>query len=170
MPKFEYIKTPCVVLGIHDTWDEGEGKDDDYLIAKRPYELQFIVHQTAGIRCHQHYIQGIVLTPTEKCNRLIKELDVAFSDTSIGACDQPLSDIVLYDEILSKYGGSCETNHFMFEEAIYPIEYDHRLLKTLVTEKLPYDPDDMIEWRSDTEKLLGCVGRWDIFILTGNSD
>lgn len=163
---------PAIALGV---------KVPDYAFDDSDYgyqELDFkpgrkwlkIAHQTAGICCHQKYIIATIVEPksTEVLKNIIK-LSKEWDGSNAGFAGVPLREVNKYEQFLNKnLNVSCNFSWRDFEEAIYPIDVEH--LKDISSESFPSNLDDLVNWKDGFQRGAGCIGRWNLWILTENSD
>jgi len=170
---FEYLNQtefPVLILGIeYDGWMMKEKSEIKYNFAEGR-EWKKIAHQTAGLSCHQHYIIGTVLKPKnvdvyKKMNILTKK----WSNSDCGTFGVSLNELNEYrDDIKTLFGLDCNNCYRYFEEGIYPIDCTQEALEALTKENLPKDLDNLAIWEKDLDKILGCIGRWNLWILGEN--
>lgn len=131
-----------------------------------------IAHQTAGHGCHQHYFFGTILKPRKQTLDKIKEINDSWLETDAGCLSYPsLDDLLKYrNQLKTLLGVDCNYSYADFEEAIYPVDCTEENLTKLTSEKLPKNLDNLISWNNKIEKLLGCFGRWNLYILGENCD
>ena len=129
-----------------------------------------IAHQTAGHGCHQQYMVGTILTMTHTAEEIARALNETWFESDCGVFGVTMNELENYRAQLRGYGLDCNLSYPKFEEAIYPIDLNDAVLKTLATDKLPKDLDDLLEFEGDMDKLCGMIGRWELFILGENCD
>lgn len=162
------IELPVLVLGIKPTikWDSKELVGHQFI---NPEKWLNIVHQTAGVGCHQFYCQGMILESNLIAKAAIKKIAKKYYDTNIGAMGACLSDIVEYNSYLDGLlGVNCNVNYADFEEGIYPIDIEY--LPKLTDQHFPSNLDDLIKFENSFQAMCGCFFRWNIWILGENSD
>lgn len=172
---FNYLnenQLPCAVLGIH--LNRFDSIYNQYGVRGYKFKLkdfQNIAHQTGGISCGQHYIQGRILHLRPKYDSAIDELSRKYYDLSLGCFGNSLKELNEYNDFLvSHFGEYCLHSYENLEEGIYPIDINEKTLHNLVSDKLPKNLDDLICFQSKFDKFCGSYGRWSLFILTENSD
>jgi hypothetical protein len=140
-----------------------------------PLKLKFkerkwlrIAHQTAGHACHQHYMTATILDVQPQMWEFVKQLNTTWLGTDCGVFGVTMNELEGYRALLRSYGLDCNLSYQDFEEAIYPI--DCNFIGGISDDILPADLDDLIEWRSDTDKVIGMIHRWKLYILGENCD
>jgi len=165
------VVLPQLVLGIEIPYDRfgGEYPATDYKFKPGRTWLK-IAHQTAGLACHQRLILGTLLTPISVAvAQGMAELEKKWLDSNAGLFGNSLDSILEYRADLKRlFGADCNGCHEGFEEAIYPVDIE--FLPKLAADAWPKDLDELIEWESGWQRTIGCVGRWNLWILAQNSD
>lgn len=178
MGRFKFLdldlgfKLPQLVLGIK--YEEGS------LIYKFKPEYNFldIQHQTSGNGCHQHYIQGKLLSVYPRYQERLKKIEEKWLESNTGVFGVSLDEVLEYRRQIKSLFGSgvdCNFSYLDFEEGIYPLDVREATLKKLTKDKLPKDLDDLIDWVAMGKdnlmhRSLGSIGRWGLWILGENSD
>jgi hypothetical protein len=129
-------------------------------------------HQSAGIACHHPYFLGKAYQLNDKGEALEQELSEKWFDTSLGAFGVSLSELVEYRDVLKRHDDklNCESSYTELEEAVYPLDFDHENINSLIVGEVEKDPDELVLWKPKLEQVLGCIGRWGAWIITENSD
>jgi hypothetical protein len=159
------IPLPVLVLGIQISSEYPRRYR-----AKKKYDFKCIVHQTAGHGCHQQYVYGMILKPKK-----LPEMELLarnYYASEIGCYSQSLNDIIKYRDTLDRlFGVDCNYTYREFEEGFYPIDFSKENLEKLAVDaaSIP-DPDSMIAWKESFDRVVGCIGRWGLFILGENCD
>jgi hypothetical protein len=156
------LTLPQLVLAVYSPFDGLPFKDTRKWIK--------IVHQTAGIACHHPKFLGTILTPTKYMKRYMKWLSDKWYESNCGAFGATLDELAAYDYDLSDFSLSCNRSYKYLEEGLYPIDIEDDTLVRIAENKLPTKLDDLIDWKSDMDRFLGCIGRWNLFIVGENSD
>jgi len=171
---FEYYaesKLPKLVLAIEcsNIYSHSDMRKYNF---KQDRKWKLVVHQTAGMGCHQRYLYATELTPrTSTTRKKIKELCSFWLDSDIGVFGKTLTEVNSYNDQLDKMlGVSCESSYMDFEEGIYPIDCTKDNLFKMTKTVLPDALDSFIEWDNEMDKFVGCMGRWKLFILGENGD
>lgn len=166
--KYEYIpdkELPLLVLGIYVYHKYNER----YKMVSR--EWKKIAHQTAGNACHAHYIIGTILEPKPELKSKIEMINDCWLDSNCGVFGVSLDEILKYRQQLKDlFGVDCNSSYDKFEEGIYPIDCDKECLEAMTDEELPENLDTFIDFEKPSDKMLGCINRWDLFILGKNCD
>jgi hypothetical protein len=161
--KCEYIdekSLPILVLATESDYDFAPGRS-----------WRYIAHQTAGLACHQIYLLATILTPKGGVAEKMNQISERWLDSNCGALGTSLDEILEYrSQLNSLLGVDCDNSYRGFEEAIYPIDCTAQNLAKLTDEILPQNLDDLVVWPSDSDRYLGFIGRWKLYILGGNSD
>ena len=135
---------------------------------KPEYDFKPIRHQTGGHACHLHSFFGKILTPNSNGEKLIDFLKNQYYHSCF-IKHVPLDDIIDYRQHIKNYNVDCSLSYYDFQEALYPIDYEY--VYSLTTDSLPEDLDDMVNWKENAfGKICGIIGRWQLFVLTENSD
>ncbi len=79
-----------------------------------------------------------------------------------------------YTTDLSKLLGKRVISNYAYidlAEGIYPVDCERHALGRLTFDKLPQDFNELVDWtgKSPFDKMCGCLGRWELFILGENS-
>ena len=166
--KYEYFADkdlPVLVLGIYI---------DHYYSERHKMlnrEWKKIAHQTAGNACHSHYIIGTILEPKPELKSKIQILNDCWLDSNCGVFGVALDDVLKYRaQLRDLFGVDCNLCFDKFEEAIYPIDCQTNFINSMTNEELPEDLDTFIEFKKPADKMIGCINRWDFFILGQNCD
>lgn len=129
-----------------------------------------LVHQAAGLLCHQVEMIFFPLVPREDVRASMVELYERYDDSCLSAMHARLQDLVEYQRTLRTLFGasvSCEHSWRYLHEAIYPIDLSPAALKALTSETDNLDTDDFLVWPSVIARL---GAQWSLVILTPNSD
>jgi hypothetical protein len=158
------VSLPCLVLAV-----DGE-RYRDYAFSDTRKWL-YIVHQTAGHMCNQHYMVGTVLRPcTVEVMTHMNTISGYWLDSQCGFL-LSLDEVLKYREQLQMYlEVDCNRSFMDLEEGIYPIDCEPEYIQKLTDEKLPGDLDDLIVWESDMDRFCGFIGRWHLYVLGPSSD
>lgn len=162
------IDLPLMILGIR-----ARSLDDDKerYNFKEGREFINLAHQTAGHSCSQLYFNATILEPTEVGLKLMMKVNRRYLDSEIGWFGGPtLEQANEYKEILNRFGVDCNCSYLDLTEAAYPIDLKPEYLKILCKDQLPEDLDSLIEFKTPLDRALGCLNRWDLFILGDNCD
>ncbi len=129
-----------------------------------------IEHQTAGHRCNQRYLIGTVLTPKNpEVSRGMVALARKWFNSQAARGENPLDALIDYRADLKSFlNADCNDSHGKMEEGLMPI--DIQFLPQLVTETLPKDLDDLILFDTGWERAAGCADRWQLYVVSVNSD
>ena len=129
-----------------------------------------IQHQTAGYACHQVYMDATILTPREP--EKLHILNREYSDSCINMWGLTLECAITYRQRINElFGVDCNEIFQYLEEGIYPIDATQENLKKLSKDHLPKNLDNLIDWEGKKwEKMCGCIGRWQIYVLGDNCD
>lgn len=163
---------PALILGIYvpaSSFRSDLDSSRDYHF-KRGREWKKIAHQTAGLACHQHYIIGTILKPTDHALEGMRILSKKWLDTNVGLGGGTLDELNEYRADLKRlFGADCNRSHRHFEEGFYGIDIE--FARILTGEKLPWDDlDSLIEWKSGFDRAIGCINRWGLWVLGENCD
>lgn len=170
------IKLPQLVLGIKALGEVNPVAKYNFY---DKYKFLKIVHQTAGIGCHQHYLQGMVLDVHTKLREGMEQIDNKWLESNTGVFgDTTLVEILEYRADLKRLlWDEADCNHSFrdFEEGLYPIDLNPTILKKLSKQRLPNDLDKLIDWERmegniHINKVAGILNRWHLWILGNNSD
>lgn len=173
--KFKYVDQigltlPLLVLGVRvKDWEfKDEENARDYKFAKtRTWHR--IVHQTAGLACHQKHLTGTIITPkTGEVAMGLSGIATEWYDSNVGIGGASLENILKYRESLLKIGLDCNYSYPDFEEGFYPIDPEYA--RQISAEPLPSNLDDLIEWDSGLSRAIGSINRWGLWVLGPNSD
>lgn len=130
-----------------------------------------IRHQCAGLACDQFELVGMILSPNDRTRVAIRSIQDRWLDSNCGAFHSSLDDMGEYrDHLVETLGVDCNYSFDDFREAVYPIDINMESIQRLVTDDLPNDLDDLIEWENDFTKVFGLLNRWNLCILGQNSD
>jgi hypothetical protein len=159
---------PRLVLGIQAFEDNGQFREYRFKPVRR---FLPIAHQTAGHACYQHYLYGTILTPREHVAAAMQAINGHWLETDCGCFAVSLDEVLEYrSQLQSLLQADCNLSYRDFEEGIYPIDYTPQTLSSLQTDEFPADLDELIDWESDLDRAVGCIGRWQLFILGENCD
>ena len=127
-------------------------------------------HQTSGHACHQVYLQATILKPREP--EKLRLIESKWLDSDAGCFGVGLDTILEYRAQLKElYGLDCNGCYQDFEEGVYPIDCSPEALKKLCEDEFPEDLDDLIKFGDGPfERMCGCIGRWNIYVLGENCD
>ncbi|MCY3414764.1 MAG: hypothetical protein INQ03_24150 [Candidatus Heimdallarchaeota archaeon] len=151
------IDLPQLVLGVTSEYTM---KDEE--------SWRYIQHQYGGMLCRQLYIKARILKPLDKYWDPIHRLEKKFVDY-FGNC-HTLNSIIEYREYInSNLNVDCNYDFWDFDEALYPIDCTKENVEILTGEIIK-NFDDAIEFETEMDRLVGCIGRWKLYILGFNSD
>lgn len=134
---------------------------------------QRLTHQTSGVGCRQITLLGTLLTPRSEREAALLRLFLRMNGMETGALALTLSDVLVYRAALHELLGSvldCDRSFAGLCEALYPVDATCEALTFLVQDELPEDLDELLVFKDGLERLTGFVNRWQVWILTLNSD
>jgi hypothetical protein len=89
-------------------------------------------------------------------------------DSDVGMGRLQLVDVLMYrDNVKTFLSADCNLSYAGFAEGIYPIDVEYA--SQLALDKLPSDPDELIDWESGMERARGSIGRWSLVVLGKNA-
>lgn len=155
------VSLPMLVLTPRSSY--GEPKDAD--------AWHIVEHQGGGHACAQFRQECIILPIKDNVFASVVDLTDKWIDSCVGLFGGPtLSAANQYSEDLKVLGLKCETSYMRMMEAVYPFDTTVEALRTLTDYPLPDDLDDLLLFKSDMEKMLGIIDRWQAYILGENCD
>lgn len=170
LPGFEYLdcmgfEYPQLVLAI--TYYSKEAFTDSKLEFNDNYAWVNIVHQSAGHRCNQTYMTGLILPIKYEYLNSIKSINSKWLDSDAGAFESSiLDDILSYrNDLITLLKEDCNHSFRDFEEAFYPIDIGKDTLVNLTS--LSIDIDNLL---LGGEFTLHLFAHWNLYILGDNCD
>lgn len=166
------ITLPQIVLGIKHS-RESFGSDyppQKYTFKNGAPKFQNIAHQTSGLGCGQFYVTGTLLEPKSvEVLRGMQEIERKWLDSNVGTFGgSTLETLNDYERDLQRlFGASANRTHRDFCEGLYPIDLE-RLPKLVANHPDLDQLDELIEWDTGWSRSLGCIGRWNVWILGNN--
>jgi len=140
-----------------------------YYRFKDPKKWKPYLHQTCGLGCGQVAFWGMELKPKGIwLEALMKVIEEKYFESSSGLFNNSLESLNEYEQMLNKHGLSANVSYVDFQEGVYPIDISliHEVTKT----KLPKDLENLLIFNKEVYKIFGCMNRWDLWIVTENSD
>jgi hypothetical protein len=115
---YDIRSLPKIILGlrIKNKFDEKR------LTIKRKYKPELISHFKTDSQLEPVYLHGIEIIPKAKYTSLLQIL------TKHIICDSTIHrevNIKTYNDILSEFGLTCDTNYNYLSDGIYPIDIQH---------------------------------------------
>jgi hypothetical protein len=128
-------------------------------------------HQSAGLACHQRTWVATRLTPRPEVVGGLTAL-VGAGHCCVGALGAPsLDELVRYRDLVRRHlPADVNVAWLEYEEAVYPLDCTPEIIAALAVDELPDDLDELCEWRSPFDRMLGLVGRWKLLVLGPNCD
>lgn len=159
------LEIPALVLVLR-----GYRPERMTLSAARPWK--HLQHQSAGIACNQVRVTGLPLTPRPAMRAAMEEIGRTWDASNVGCFGVALADAIAYrDQLHRLTGADCQYSWTRFQEAYYPIDCSSgNDVRALCTDDIPDDLDDLVTFASPFDRLAGFIGRWELAILTENSD
>lgn len=158
------IKLPVLVLAIKH--QEDFFREYNFVEGR---EFINIFHQTAGHANNDNYMTGIILKLKLETYEVINQINNSWRGSNCGMFGTSLEDVLIYRNQLKKLlGADCNESYKDFEEGIYPIDCSAENVRKLALDKIPDDLDDLIKFETGFEGVVGCVNRWNIYILGQN--
>lgn len=163
---------PAIALGIKVpdyAFNDSEYGYKEYDF-KRDRKWLKIAHQTSGLACNQQYIIATLLEPksVDVFKNIIKLQD-SWYGSNTGCFGLSLEEANDYNNQLKEFfNAGCNFSWKDLQEGFYPVDTEY--IKNIASDNLPSNLDDLINWRDGFERGIGCIGRWNLWILTENSD
>lgn len=166
---FEYsdsLTFPKLVVGIKHDPDSIQSYD-----FKDEREWLNIRHQTGGNAHNDNYLTVTVLKPKNvEILEKMMEINNCWKDSSCGFFGVNLDDLIIYrNQLKELLDVDCNHSYRDFEEGIYPINLTAENIRKLSSDEMPDNLDDLIKYERDFERIVGCFGRWNLYILGENS-
>lgn len=132
-------------------------------------------HQSGGLACHHPAWLLTELTPRPEVTAGLLALHQQFDESNLGTFSSvSVDDLIEYRAALNKHlGVDCNHAWAPFEEAVYPVDLTPAFLAALTADILPGNLNDWIEPGCPSDavaRILHDVARWQLLILTENSD
>lgn len=128
-------------------------------------------HQAGGVHCAQVELLATELVPRLERETGLRRLAERFRETHLSGWGITLDDLVWYRSELQEWVGvDCVLSYRDFREAVYPVDVTSHHLRHLTVETLPEQLDDLLEFDQPFARALGMLGRWQLWIISANSD
>ena len=102
---------------------------------------------------------------TRKAEILCDRWDTFIHDLHFGG--MRLQDLTDYNEDLKAlFNVNCDGSFRDLQYNKYPIDCCDKFLEVMSDEDLPSDLDSFLVFETDLDRLCGCIGRWNLFIVS----